>query len=252
MCFLSLVLRMGVRVGIVRMRCMCVSMCICRVRKSRVSISGVPMPRISGMRWGVTDMSVMAVVPGMSARVMSIATVTCETANRHSGESNSAERERGQVYVHVLTLRGASPRATSGRVGQLVTASGRVAAPVNDDRRRKNQYRILGVCNVETVGIGEAEPLLGNACDLLISAPERVLVVEEVALHRQVVRSRNVDRERVVKKRERVFSHNGDQSAALEDLVGPSPRENLLLDECELCSSQVMKKEPVSNGEDRP
>src|SRR5512132_2055395 len=128
----------------------------------------------------------------------------------------------------------------------------RVAGLIDDDGARQNEHRILTLFDLDAVRVCPGEPAFRNGRDRSIAAPERVLVVHEVAFSLQIIRTRHIDGEPMVEEREELLLHDRDQDTAACDLVRLAPREHPLLDERELVTLEVLEGELVAKAERLP
>src|SRR5262249_1708070 len=111
----------------------------------------------------------------------------------------------------------------------------------NSAREKKNLVFVVG--DLDAVGVGKSEPLLRDGRNDLSVSREHVVVVSEISFGFEVVRTGDVDSKTVVEERKQFFLHDRDELATAGDLVGRSPRKNLLLDKRELAAVQVLERE---------
>ena len=124
-----------------------------------------------------------------------------------------------------------------------------VAAEVDDDDRGQDQDGVLAVADVDAVGVGPGEELLGDRRQRTAGAGKDVFLVVEVALGVQVVGTGDVDGEPAAEAGERPLLDDRGLAIALPDLVGRSPREELLPDEGELVAGEVLERQLVAEAE---
>src|SRR5919107_5178826 len=121
-----------------------------------------------------------------------------------------------------------------------------MAGLVDDDGAREDQDVILPFAYVDAVSVGEAEPALRHGRDDMVTAPERVFVIEEIARRFEIVGAGHVHGKPVMKNAEQVaLDHRGESTAAM-NFVGAPERKHLLLDERELLACHVPEGQLVA------
>src|SRR5690606_30629169 len=79
------------------------------------------------------------------------------------------------------------------------------------DRHGHGEYEdiVLALLDLHAVGIGKAEPLLGDFSDLVATFTDAVLVIENVALHLQVRPVANFDDPAIAQRGDQRLFHHG-------------------------------------------
>src|SRR6185437_8585796 len=120
---------------------------------------------------------------------------------------------------------------------------------INDYRARQYQHLIFLWCDLDSVSISPAEPLLRDGCNGYRASPEDILVVGKVSFRFQVVRPGYIDCKTMMEGREQVLLHNRRDLAIANDLVGLSPREYTLFDERKLVALEILERELIAKTE---
>src|SRR4051812_3394855 len=86
----------------------------------------------------------------------------------------------------------------------------RMSHAVDDSGHRQDQARVLSVLDLDAVGVSDTEPLLGDLGDLVASALDLVLMVDDVALDLQVVTVLDLDLEPFAQRGDQGLLHRGE------------------------------------------
>src|SRR3954454_12863521 len=123
-----------------------------------------------------------------------------------------------------------------------------VAHLLDADGDGQDQPVVLVGLDLDPVRVAHAQPALGDLGDLLAVALDLVLVVDDVALGRQIVSALDLDRVAVADPDERLLDGRHRSPAAL-DLHLVAHRELLLLDREQLVARAVLEHERVAHPE---
>src|SRR6516225_8105593 len=94
------------------------------------------------------------------------------------------------------------------RTALMPTLTPLVRHGIDGDRGGEHHHRIMAGRDLDAVRIGDAEPLLGHSRYCGVPVVERVLVVEDVALHVQVRAVTDLDHPAVAKRRDEGLLHH--------------------------------------------
>src|SRR4051812_17934525 len=126
----------------------------------------------------------------------------------------------------------------------------RVGHAVDDGGDGQDESGILPLLDLDPVGVGDAEPLLRDLGDLVTVALDLVLVVDDVALHLEVLTVLDLDVEPLPQRRDQRLLHGCDRAtAAVLDLHRVADAKLLLLDLEQLTAARVLEDHRVPDTE---
>src|SRR5215472_12876123 len=118
---------------------------------------------------------------------------------------------------------------------------------IEGDRRRKNQHIILAGLDLDAIGVGYPEPLLGHLGDFMSAILYGVFVVENIALHIQIRTIAHLDRPALAYGGDESLLHHGQILTVwpldLHRILYP---QHSLLDLAELMSLWILEDQCVA------
>src|SRR4051794_623638 len=114
---------------------------------------------------------------------------------------------------------------------------------VDAHRCREDQSRALLRADLDPIRIADPEPALGDLSDLLATARDLVLVIDDVSLGPQLATVLELDREALAQGRDQCLLHRRHRLPVPLDLHGVADVELLLLDLKELLTRGALEDE---------
>src|SRR5688572_9374348 len=124
-----------------------------------------------------------------------------------------------------------------------------VADQIDDDGAGQNYDRVFISVDVHAVGVGPGKPFLAYLRHDLAVTLKGVFVIEEAALRFQIVGAGHIDGETTAKQREELLLYHSDLPAFALNLVGGSPRQQLLADKRQFVALHVLEGKLVAPTE---